>query len=264
MDGTPAVCGSRETISRQGRTALLVAGLSLLSLGCVAGAGPYPHPSRIAQGAILGSMTGAAIGAGLDHHHRGRGAIIGAVGGLLAGALLGGEVEAQEGRLRDRYAHAGGEAWVWCEEHRIWERVDEGSDWQSDWEWESEPREEPDPEPAPLLTTGPRDVLFDPGSAELTRGAKSHLQRLADRVRRDPDLDLLLRGHTDGTGQESFALSEERARSVRAYLTGEGVAARRIAWVGFGDTQPIASTRSPEGRQRNRRVEIVLRGPGYS
>ena len=46
---------------------------------------------------------------------------------------------------------------------------------------------------------------------------------------------------------------------MRAFLTEEGVAPRRIAWVGFGDAQPVASIRTAEGRQRNRRVEVVLR-----
>jgi outer membrane protein OmpA-like peptidoglycan-associated protein len=236
-----------DRFSRQGCGVSLVAGLATLSLGCVHGAGPYPNPSRVAQGAIVGSMTGAAIGAGLDHRNRGRGALVGAVGGLLAGALLGGELEEQEDRWRDGYAHAPQDGEVWCDEHHTWEEL-------------AEPEE---PEEAPgsreRVDLAPPEVLFDPGSAELSRGAKSRLRRIVDRVRRDADVELLLRGHSDGSGEEGFALSEQRARSVRAYLAEEGVAPRRIAWVGFGDTQPVASTRTAEGRQRNRRVEIVLR-----
>ena len=236
-----------DRFSRQGCGAFLVAGLATFCLGCVHGAGPYPNPSRVVQGAIVGSMTGAAIGAGLDYRNRGRGALVGAVGGLLAGALFGSELEEQEHRWHDRYAHAPQGDAVWCDEHHTWEEP---------YELE-EPAEVPE-SPA-RVDLAPPEVLFDPGSAELSRGAKSRLRRIVDWVRRDADVELLLLGHSDGSGEEGFALSEQRARSVRAYLAEEGVAPRRIAWVGFGDAQPVASARTAEGRQRNRRVEIVLR-----
>lgn len=250
---------------------LLLAGLAAVSIGCqtlpVEGQHPVAHrsgPGRVAQGAILGGMAGAALGAGLDHRDRGRGALIGAVGGLLAGALLGGGLERHEAWHRDHVAHVphGGDL-VWCEEHQAWE---EPGDWGYDdgtgappgsWQPPAGPADRIDP--IDRIGLAPPDVLFEAGSADLSPGAKSHLRRVAERVRRDADLELLLRGHTDGSGSEAFALSERRARSVRAYLAAEGVPARRIAWVGFGDIQPVASTRTAEGRRRNRRVEVVLR-----
>lgn len=244
-----------ETLARRSGS-LLVAGLATLGLGCqtLPGEGPYPRPSRVAQGAIVGSLSGAAIGAGLDHRNRARGAIVGAVGGLLAGALFGGQLERQEALYRDRHAHAPDPDAVWCDEHHTWEDVDEPEAWEA----ASPPRDAPDPPEAPF-GLAPPDVLFDPGSAQLSPGAKSHLRRVADRLRSAEDLELLLRGHSDGSGKESFALSEKRARSVRSFLAEEGVPPRRIAWVGFGDTLPVASTETAEGRQRNRRVEVVLR-----
>ncbi len=242
-----------EARSRQART-LLVAGLATLGLGCqtLPRDGAYPNPGRFVRSAIVGSMAGAAIGAGIDHRNRGRGALVGAVGGLLAGALFG--HDRHQGWYRDRYAHTPERDTVWCDEHHTWEDTD---DWE-DWEEPRTSREDPDP-PDATIGLAPPDVLFDAGSAELSRGAKSHLRRVADRVRADDDIELLLRGHTDASGEEAFALSELRARNVRAFLTEEGVSARRIAWVGFGDAQPVASIRTAEGRQRNRRVEVVLR-----
>ena len=242
-----------EARSRQART-LLVAGLATLGLGCqtLPRDGAYPNPGRFVRSAIIGSMAGAAIGAGIDHRNRGRGALVGAVGGLLAGILFGDDHE--RGWYRDHHAHAPDRDGVWCDEHHTWEDAD---NWE-DWEEPRTPRSDPDP-PGTTLGLAPPDVLFDPGSADLSPGAKSHLRRVADRVRADDDLELLLRGHTDASGDEAFELSELRARNVRAFLTEEGVAARRIAWVGFGDAQPVASVLTAEGRQRNRRVEVVLR-----
>jgi len=256
-----------EMASRRTGT-LLLAGLASLAMGCqtLPGEGPYGR-SRVAQGAILGSMTGAAIGAGIDHANRGRGALIGAVGGLLAGAMLGGEVERQEAREQE-IAHASSGVEVWCDEHQAWEPAsdwDDGEAYPEEWDGRPAPdrstaEEAPQPDPdAVAIGRAPPDVLFDAGSVELSPGAKSGLRRVADRLRADDDLELLLRGHTDGSGQESFDLSELRARKVRALLALEGVPLRRIAWVGFGDAQPVASAGTAEGRQRNRRVEVVLR-----
>lgn len=231
--------------TRSRRGAPLAAAVAILGLGCHTPYGPDfdPRPSRVAQGAVVGGMAGAAIGAGVDHRDRGRGALVGSVVGLLAGALLGGELERYEAWQQDLRAHRGSQ--IWCEEHQAWE---DARDDESPWEAAPEPER-----------VAPRDVLFDAGSSQLSPGARSHLRRVADRVRERSDLELLLRGHTDGSGAEDFDLSEQRARSVRSFLAAEGVPPRRIAWVGFGDAQPVASTRSPEGRQRNRRVEIVLR-----
>jgi OOP family OmpA-OmpF porin len=105
------------------------------------------------------------------------------------------------------------------------------------------------------------EVLFDPGSATLSRGAEARLRDLAQRLRGRGDVEVLLRGHSDELERDGFELSEARARAVRAFLTEQGLSVRRIAWVGFGDAQPIASNETAVGRQRNRRVEIVLREP---
>lgn len=246
----------------RGRGRLLVAGFAMLGLGCqtLPGPGPYPNPSRVAQGAIVGSMAGAAIGAGLDYHDRGRGALLGAVGGLLVGALFGGEAERHQHAWQRSFHDPAPDAGEWCDGDHAWD--DDSHTWDDDSAWQEEEEEEDEVDVAVPVTT---DVLFDPDSAALSRGAKSRLRWLADRVREDSDVELLLRGHSDGVegDAERFELSEQRARAVRAYLKREGVPARRIAWVGFGSAQPVASNGTPEGRQRNRRVEIVLREPDW-
>ena len=77
-----------------------------------------------------------------------------------------------------------------------------------------------------------------------------------------PGLHLDVEGHTDSVGGDEYnqALSERRAAAVRDYLVQQGIAAESIASRGFGKTQPVASNDTPEGRQQNRRVELVLTG----
>ena len=72
---------------------------------------------------------------------------------------------------------------------------------------------------------------------------------------------MIIKGHTDGAGSEAsnLALSEQRADSVRRYLIGKGVSPARMTSVGFGESMPLATNSTPEGRQQNRRVEIEVR-----
>lgn len=75
-----------------------------------------------------------------------------------------------------------------------------------------------------------------------------------------PDLRLLIEGHTDSVGNAASnqTLSEKRAAAVKAFLEKEyGIAGDRLEAQGFGDTRPVASNDTPEGRQSNRRVELV-------
>ena len=74
-----------------------------------------------------------------------------------------------------------------------------------------------------------------------------------------PDWKLKIEGHTDSTGTKAGnqTLSQQRAASVVAWLVKNGVAASRLTAAGLGDTKPIADNSTPEGRARNRRVELV-------
>lgn len=113
-----------------------------------------------------------------------------------------------------------------------------------------------------VLTLG--DVLFDTGRAELKPGAFATLDRLAAFMRDNPERRLEVEGHTDSVGSDvlNVALSQQRAESVRAALVQRGVDGARIQTKGLGKAVPVASNSSAEGRQRNRRVEIVIGGAG--
>jgi outer membrane protein OmpA-like peptidoglycan-associated protein len=106
------------------------------------------------------------------------------------------------------------------------------------------------------------DVLFDTGSFTLKPGAREKLAKISGILLAHPGLNLQIEGHTDSVGGDEFnqQLSERRADTVRDFLAEQGVPASTIAARGFGKTQPVASNDTPEGRQRNRRVEIVLNG----
>jgi len=104
------------------------------------------------------------------------------------------------------------------------------------------------------------DVLFSTGKADLRPGAKANFDRLAQRLNQEPQRKVLIEGHTDTTGTVAIneALSQRRADSVRQYLINAGVSSDRITSVGKGQDYPVASNNTAEGRQQNRRVEVIL------
>lgn len=106
------------------------------------------------------------------------------------------------------------------------------------------------------------DVLFDTAQATLRPGAREKLAKIAGIILSHPGLNLEVEGHTDSVGGDEYnqRLSERRAEAVRSYLVSQGVDEASITTRGFGKTMPIASNTNPEGRQRNRRVELVVSG----
>jgi len=106
------------------------------------------------------------------------------------------------------------------------------------------------------------DVLFDTGSYTLKPGAREKLAKISGIVLAHPGLNLQIEGHTDSVGSDEFnqQLSERRADSVRDFLAEQGVRGSAISARGFGKTQPVAGNDTAEGRQRNRRVELVVNG----
>jgi outer membrane protein OmpA-like peptidoglycan-associated protein len=106
------------------------------------------------------------------------------------------------------------------------------------------------------------DVLFDSGKSTLRPVAREKLAKISGIVLAYPDLRLAIEGNTDSVGSDSMnqALSEERAGSVRDYLAKENIPASSMTSKGFGKTQPVASNDTAEGRQQNRRVELVVSG----
>lgn len=105
------------------------------------------------------------------------------------------------------------------------------------------------------------DVTFDTGRATIKADYRSILDDMAVVLEEYADTSISVVGHADSTGDTAAnqRLSEARARAVSAYLERHGVAAERLTTSGLGETQPVASNETTEGRQQNRRVEIILR-----
>ena len=105
-------------------------------------------------------------------------------------------------------------------------------------------------------------ALFQTGSSELRPDVREKLAKVAGIVSSHPGLKLAVEGHTDNVGSDAYnqTLSEKRAQSARDYLVNQGVASNAIESRGFGKTTPIASNDTAEGRQKNRRVEMIVSG----
>ena len=112
------------------------------------------------------------------------------------------------------------------------------------------------------LVVNMSDVLFDSGKFTLRPLAREKLAKISGIVLAYPSLNLAVEGNTDSVGTEAFNqhLSEQRAEGVRTFLTQQGVPETSTTAAGFGKTRPIASNDTSEGRQQNRRVELVVSG----
>ena len=106
------------------------------------------------------------------------------------------------------------------------------------------------------------DVLFDTGKHDLRGPAREALAKLSGIVVAHPGLKLQVEGFTDIVGSDTYnqTLSENRANSVRAYLTNQGIDPTAITAIGDGKSNPVASNDTVGGRQQNRRVEIIISG----
>ena len=113
--------------------------------------------------------------------------------------------------------------------------------------------------PRTLVTL--RDVHFAFDSAKLTGEAKSILDAAVSSINANPSDTISIEGHTDSTGSDAYnsQLSQRRARAVAEYLASKGVSASRLKTVGKGESHPIASNDTREGRAKNRRVEVIAK-----
>ncbi|WP_294325929.1 OmpA family protein, partial [uncultured Sphingomonas sp.] len=111
-----------------------------------------------------------------------------------------------------------------------------------------------------LVLNMPAGITFAYDSANVQPQFRSTLDQVADVLRDYNQTYIDVYGHTDSTGSDAYnqTLSERRAASVATYLTSRGVQSARIGTRGFGETQPIASNETEEGRAENRRVEIKI------
>ncbi len=115
----------------------------------------------------------------------------------------------------------------------------------------------PKPKPEVIRLEG---VHFETNSAELTPASAAILDRVVETLKKHPKIRVEVAAHTDSRGSAAYnqALSERRAKSVMDYLVSHGVDASRLSAHGYGESQPVASNATPEGRAKNRRVELRI------
>lgn len=206
------------------RNVLLVTAAASLAVGSTGCASLSTNRDR---GAVIGAGAGGAIGAvvGKQTGSTVRGAIIGAVVGGAAGAVIGRQMDRQAGDLEQNIEGA------------TVERIGEG-----------------------IAVTFESGLLFDFNSATVKPTAAQNLTNLANSLKEYPNTDVVIVGHTDsvGTYQYNQDLSERRARAAANYLISRGVPASRIRASGLGETEPIASNDTEQGRAQNRRVEVAI------
>lgn len=103
-------------------------------------------------------------------------------------------------------------------------------------------------------------ILFETNSASLDSNANDLVRRIADAMKKHPNLKISVVGYTDSTGDYNYNvhLSERRAKALVEALIKDGIAANRLTAVGIGPQNPIASNDTAEGRAQNRRVELVV------
>jgi outer membrane protein OmpA-like peptidoglycan-associated protein len=111
-----------------------------------------------------------------------------------------------------------------------------------------------------VIVTLPETVLFDVGEAVLRADAEPSLQGVVDLVGDHPGARTEVLGHTDSTGSPAFnqSLSDRRAAAVSDWLAGHGVDPATLTKMGYGASRPVADNGTPEGRQANRRVEVIV------
>jgi len=113
-----------------------------------------------------------------------------------------------------------------------------------------------------VITTITLNVEFDTNKAVVKDQYKGEIKKVADFMKTHPNTTAVIEGHTDNVAKADYnqKLSEARAKNVRQYLIDNfGIKASRLSAVGYGMTKPIASNSTEEGRQKNRRVQAVIK-----
>jgi outer membrane protein OmpA-like peptidoglycan-associated protein len=210
---------------------ILVLGIALA--GCAEQGGFSNRPLESWEsGALIGAGIGGVLGAVAYKRDRTDGALIGVVGGGLAGGAVGAYMDSQKRDLEKNLSkeiHAGQAKVETLPNHVV--RI-----------------------------TMRNQTAFDTNSADIKPGFDSTMDKLADVVVRYGKTSLTVVGHTDNVGSNDYnqKLSERRARAVAQYFESKRVNPMRLATSGKGESQPVASNSSESGRQANRRVEIYV------
>ncbi|WP_243372121.1 OmpA family protein [Geotalea sp. SG265] len=207
---------------------VFVAGALMVAM-LVAGCATNPDGSYEFKRTAIGSLGGAALGAGIGalaggKTHRGRNAAIGGLSGAVVGGGIGYYMDRQAAALKKNLPEA--------------EVVRDGDK---------------------IYVALPSGILFDLGKDALKPGAKESLSKAAVTLK-NSETNIIIQGHTDSTGSDAVnqPLSERRAAHVRDFLTANGVPASRMSAVGYGSSRPAVPNDTDANRALNRRVQLEI------
>jgi outer membrane protein OmpA-like peptidoglycan-associated protein len=194
--------------------------LGILGTGC-------DSFTKTQKGAAIGVGAGGTVGALIGHAagNTALGAIIGGAVGGTAGAFIGKKMDKQAAEIKQTVPGANVT------------RTGEG-----------------------IVVKFDSGILFDTDKADVKQAAYDNLKNLSTSMQNNPETNISVIGHTDSTGTaaHNMDLSIRRAEAVKSIIVTDGVAGSRLTTVGKGETEPIVSNSTPEGRAQNRRVEIVI------
>ncbi|MDX9928222.1 MAG: OmpA family protein [Bacteroidales bacterium] len=184
--------------------------------------------SKALKGGAIGAAAGGAAGAiiGRAAGNTAAGAVVGATVGGVTGSVIGAKMDKQAEEMKEQLP-----------DEVIVERVGEG-----------------------IVVEFTNNILFGFDSSDLKAEAKENLDKLTEILNKYPDTDIMIAGHTDNTGSDTYnqGLSERRAGAVSGYLAQKSIAAARLKTVGYGESDPRYTNDTEEGRASNRRVEFVI------
>ncbi|MBG6129548.1 outer membrane protein OmpA-like peptidoglycan-associated protein [Aquimarina sp. EL_35] len=183
------------------------------------------------RGAVIGTAAGAVIGGIIGNNVKNKnsalGAVIGGVVGGVAGGVIGKQMDKQAQKIESEIPGA--------EVTRVGEGIDVVFDENS-------------------------GVYFATNKSTLNSKSKTNLNKLAGIFKEYPDTNIIVEGHTDSTGDDSYnmSLSQKRANAVTNYLISQGISKSRLTTYAHGETLPKYDNATPEGRAKNRRVELGI------
>lgn len=201
---------------------------SIILIGC----GAYNNSNKTQRGAVIGVAGGALLGAILGNNvgsggNSEVGAVIGAAIGGAAGAVIGNQMDKQAKKIEEEIP--GAEV----------KRVDDG-----------------------IIVTFDENsgVYFQTNKYDVNTDSQIILNKLVAVLNEYPETNVIVIGHTDSTGSDSYnmTLSEKRAKSVTNYFIEKGLASSRFTTQWFGENQPEYDNSTAEGRAKNRRVNVVI------
>ncbi len=213
------------------KSIIYILSLSFLLGTVLSGCESVKNTNKTQRGAAIGAVGGAILGGVLGNNigkggNGALGAVLGGVIGGVAGGVIGNKMDKQARKISETLPGA-----------KV-ERVGEGI----------------------RLVLGENSVRFDTNKSTLTSTAKANLDKLVSVFNEYPDTDIQIYGYTDSSGADDYnmTLSQQRAASVKSYLSGKGLASSRFKTSGLGEADPIASNETADGKSQNRRVEFAI------